>query len=293
MISYDYYRIFYYVVQYKSFTKAAEILHNNQPNITRCMNNLEAELGCSLFIRNHRGVTLTPIGEKLYEHVAAACSHLEAGEEAIQEENQLESGMVSIGASETALQLVLLDRLLHFRRQYPGIHIRITSHSTPQALTALKNGLVDLAVVTTPIHIKKPLCSTSLYDFREILIGGSDYEKEATQKCSLADLAGYPLISLGNDTSTWELYTEYYLKYNLPFHPDMEAATADQILSMVKYNLGIGFYPENLALESIKRKDTYAFHLQEPCPNRKVCLVQNEALHMSKAARMLIHTLIP
>ena len=43
MITYDYYRIFYYVVQYKSFTKAAEALHNNQPNITRCMNNLEAE----------------------------------------------------------------------------------------------------------------------------------------------------------------------------------------------------------------------------------------------------------
>ena len=34
MITYDYYRIFYYVAQYKSFTRAAEALHNNQPNIT-------------------------------------------------------------------------------------------------------------------------------------------------------------------------------------------------------------------------------------------------------------------
>lgn len=30
MITYDYYRIFYYVAQYKSFTRAAEALHNNQ-----------------------------------------------------------------------------------------------------------------------------------------------------------------------------------------------------------------------------------------------------------------------
>lgn len=29
MITYDYYRIFYYVAQYKSFTRAAEALHNN------------------------------------------------------------------------------------------------------------------------------------------------------------------------------------------------------------------------------------------------------------------------
>ena len=51
MITYDYYRIFYYVAQYKSFTRAAEALHNNQPNITRCMNNLESELNCTLFLR--------------------------------------------------------------------------------------------------------------------------------------------------------------------------------------------------------------------------------------------------
>ena len=48
MITYDYYRIFYYVAQYKSFTRAAEALHNNQPNITRCMNNLESELNCKI-----------------------------------------------------------------------------------------------------------------------------------------------------------------------------------------------------------------------------------------------------
>ena len=36
-ITYDYYRIFYYVVKFGSFTKAAEALDNSQPNITRAM----------------------------------------------------------------------------------------------------------------------------------------------------------------------------------------------------------------------------------------------------------------
>ena len=31
----DYYRIFYYVAQYQSFSKAAEILGNNQPNLSQ------------------------------------------------------------------------------------------------------------------------------------------------------------------------------------------------------------------------------------------------------------------
>ena len=43
-ISYDYYRIFYYVAKYGNFTQAAQALMNNQPNITRTIKNLEAEL---------------------------------------------------------------------------------------------------------------------------------------------------------------------------------------------------------------------------------------------------------
>ena len=57
MITYDYYRIFYFVARYKSFTKAAKMLGNNQPNITRCMNIQELELKCTLFLRSNRGIS--------------------------------------------------------------------------------------------------------------------------------------------------------------------------------------------------------------------------------------------
>ena len=71
-ITYDYYRIFYYVAKYKSFSKAANVLGSNQPNITKFMNNLESQLRCKLFVRSNRGTVLTPEGEKLYTHVAVA-----------------------------------------------------------------------------------------------------------------------------------------------------------------------------------------------------------------------------
>ena len=48
-VPYDYYRLFYYVAKYHSFTRTAEILMNSQPNITSTMNNLENALGCQLF----------------------------------------------------------------------------------------------------------------------------------------------------------------------------------------------------------------------------------------------------
>lgn len=59
-INFEYYKIFYYVAKYCNFTKAARALGNSQPNVTRAMNNLEQQINSILFIRNNRGVQLTP-----------------------------------------------------------------------------------------------------------------------------------------------------------------------------------------------------------------------------------------
>ena len=85
------------------------------------MNCLEQQLGCSLFIRNNRGIQLTPEGEKLYTHVSVAMSQLLEAEEELSDSSSLTTGSVSIGASETALNIFLLDKLKKFHIKYPGI----------------------------------------------------------------------------------------------------------------------------------------------------------------------------
>ena len=277
MVVYDYYRIFYYVAQYKSFTRAAEVLGNNQPNITRCMNNLENELNCQLFVRSNRGVRLTPEGQKLYEHVAIAFEQLQMGEDELRNDRSLESGMVTIGASETTLQLRLLDTLEAFHNQYP--HVR---------LSALENGLVDFAIVTTPLTSKKDLQIMPLSSFREILIGGHKYRELAKETQTLESIRDIPLISLVANTGSRELYEKYYYQHNLPFHPDMEAATTDQIFPMIKHNLGVGFYPEVLAEEPISRGEIVQIRLAEAVPVRKVCLVYDRTRPQSVAVKKLI-----
>ena len=77
-VPYDYYRIFYYVAKYSSFTHAAAALHGSQPNVTRTINLLEQELGCRLFERSHRGVALTPEGERLFAHVKIMQEQMQA-----------------------------------------------------------------------------------------------------------------------------------------------------------------------------------------------------------------------
>ena len=124
-ITYDYYRIFYYVAKYQSFTLAANALYSSQPNITRAIKNLENDIGCTLFIRSNKGVELTPEGEKLYAHISVAFEHIQAGEEELSLEKTLQSGHISISATEIALHCLMLPVLRSFHKTYPGIRIRI------------------------------------------------------------------------------------------------------------------------------------------------------------------------
>ena len=116
VISYDAYRTFYTVAKLGSFTRAANALMSSQPNLTRTIRNLESVLGCTLFVRSNRGVSLTPEGEKLFARVSVACEQIQAGEEELMNDRGLKSGVISLGASETALHSLLLPVLGAFHR---------------------------------------------------------------------------------------------------------------------------------------------------------------------------------
>lgn len=290
-ITYDYYRIFYYVAKYKSFSKAAIILTSNQPNITRVINNLESQLACKLFVRSNKGVFLTPEGEKLYEHVSVAYQHLHSAELELASDRGLKSGMISIATSETALHLLLLPALRKFHQRYPGVRLRISNNSTPQAIRSLSNGLVDFAVATTPLDIQKPLKKTDLFEFREILIGSGKYKFLSHTPHHLSQLTEYPLICLERSTKTYEFYSEFYLKHGLILNPDTEAATTAQMLPMIQYDLGIGFLPELLAREAIRQGEVFRIPLIEEVPARNICLLEDKSRPLGIAANELKQTL--
>ncbi|MCC8059997.1 MAG: LysR family transcriptional regulator [Clostridiales bacterium] len=278
-VTYDYYRIFYYVAKYQSFTQAAKVLLNSQPNITRAMNNLEQELGCRLFLRSHRGVTLTPEGELLFARVNVAQEQLQLGEEELTSAKSLRSGSISIGCSEIALHGLLLQVLQRFQKKYPDVRLHISNQSTTQALAAIKNSLVELAVVAMPLRteVKPPLRVTKLRRFQEILVGGPRFAALAAQKMNLDEIANYPLILHDKDTWSYDFYNRLFAEHGLALRPDIEVATTDQILLMVEHDLGIGFLPAFFVQEAIARGTVYEIPLKEPVPERCICLVHDHS----------------
>ena len=286
-VNLEYYRIFYYVAKYQNFTRAARAMGNSQPNITRAMNLLEQEIHCTLFIRTNRGVRLTPEGEKLYIRVSAAMEQLQTAEEELHESSGLEHGTISIGASETALNIYLLEKLRTFHMEYPGIRLKIYNHSTPQAVQAVKNGEIDFAVVTTPTDAETPLKKVDLYPFQEILVGGKTFMALGSQELSLAEVQNYPFICLGRETQTWKFYQQIFERHGLELMPDTEVATTDQILPLVKNELGVAFLPEAMAREAIEKGEIVELSLRERVPQRSVCMVYDRQHPLSAAAKEL------
>ena len=286
-ISYDHYRVFYYVAKCRSITQASTLLLNNQPNVTRTIKTLEKELDCVLFVRSRQGVQLTPEGEKLFEHIRIAFEHIEAGEEEIALKKTMQRGIITIGASELALHCLLLPILKEYRQLYPGVRIRVSNHSTPQALEALKNGLVDVAVVTTPLDLSDFLKSTPIKNIQEVAICGAAFSALADKKLTLSELAEYPLICLGEATKTYDFYLDFFKDNGVAFLPSVEAATADQIMPLVMHDLGIGFVPMKF-LENVKDANSvHILHLEETIPTRSICLVKRTGTSLSIAAKKL------
>lgn len=284
-VDWEYYKIFYYVAKYQNFTKAARVLGNNQPNITHMMNKLENQLHCVLFIRSNRGVTLTPEGETLYARIASAAVQIQDAEEELSASATFEHGAISISATETALNIYLAERLREFHAQYPGIRLRISNHSTPQAIQAVKSGEVDFAVVTTPAEADSDLKTVPLMPFNEILVGGLTFTALASQTISLQELAAYPLIMLGNESMSRTFYRQFFLEHNAKLHPDTEAATTDQMLTLVRSELGLAFMPEPMVRGNLQRGRIVQLNLRETIPPRSVCLVYDRHRPLNTAAR--------
>lgn len=282
-INYDYYRIFYNVAKYKSFTRAAEVMYSNQPNLSRAIKFLEKQLGCTLFERTHKGVKLTDDGRELYSHISVAFEHIQAGEEAVSEKRSMENGVISIGATEIALRCCLLPILSRYHQMYPGVRIKILNVSTPQALKMIDNKLVDIAIVTTPAEINTKLTSTKLSPLQEVPVCSKRFK--AKDKMTFEAISDYPIISLGAGTSTFDFYFEEFLRQGCNFSPDIEAATADQIIPLVKYGLGIGFVPRQF-LES--EEDVREILITPPLPPREIILVRKKGHTLPLPAKELV-----
>lgn len=283
-INFEYFKIFYYVAKYGNITKAATALGSSQPNVTRVMKLLEAQLNCRLFLREARGISLTEEGERLYSHVEIAYRHLLNAQEEICGPDFQRGGTLEIGTTETALHLFLLDALHDFKTEHPAVRIKIHNHTTPEILKQLIGGKLDFAFITTPFEAPKTISCEKMLDFEEILVGGNQYEMLCKTPLALKDIKKHPYVGLGRESATYQLYKDFFIEHRVDLEPDMEVATSDLMLPLLTNNFGIGFVPETLALPFLEEKKLVQIRIDCDVPGRSIQLAMDRARGRSLAA---------
>ena len=127
-------RAFLVTAEEGSLSAAARALGMAQPTLGRQVDALEQELGLVLFERVGRGVTLTPGGVELLEHVramgeaATRVSLVAAGQ------SQTIEGEVLIAASELYAAHLLPPMIAKLRQDQPGIRLEVIAANTPSDL---------------------------------------------------------------------------------------------------------------------------------------------------------------
>lgn len=290
-ISFDYYKIFYETARCKSITLAAHRLCLTQPTVTKYIQNLEQELGCRLFLRSQKGVSLTAEGQLLFHQVSRACQQMDQAKNLLQEYVNCQSGKVNIGASELTMRYFLLPYLERFQHQFPNVNIQIHAYSTPVSVSALDAGTIDFSLVITPIEASDEFQVTPVADFQDIVVAGNRFTHLQDRVLSLQELLNYPIVCMEKGTTTRNFWDNIFREQGLELKPNVEVNSNDLISPTVLHNLGIGFVPYKFARPYLLNYGLIQLNLNMEIPRRQICIVQNPAHPVPPATKALIRML--
>lgn len=127
-------RAFLVTAEEGSLSAAARALGLAQPTLGRQVVALEQDLGIVLFERVGRGLTLTPGGLELLEHVRAMGDAANLVSLTAAGQSQSIEGTICIAASEIYATKVLPPIIAELRRLEPGISIEIVASNAPSDL---------------------------------------------------------------------------------------------------------------------------------------------------------------
>ena len=117
-----------------SFTAAGRELNVTQAAVSFAVKHLEEALGIALFLRNHKKIELTDVGERFYHDVAIGLAHIRRS---AQELRRLRRDRhVTLSVSTGFATCWMVPRLGAFRVAHPDIELRVQTSDKDVELTA-------------------------------------------------------------------------------------------------------------------------------------------------------------
>ncbi len=132
-----------------SITKAAIKLNRVQSNISTRIKQLEQHLEKNLFLRQNRGLTLTPDGHLLLSYAERLLQLSMEASEALNEGKP--SGVFRIGTMESTAAARLPEILSRYHQLYPDVQIELETDTAGGLMNRLLSYDVEIAFAAEPV----------------------------------------------------------------------------------------------------------------------------------------------
>lgn len=200
----EFLRTFVVISQLGNFSKAAKRVHRTPSAVSMQIKKLEETLGCSLFKRDARSVTLTQEGELLLGYAKRI---LQLNNEVLSKFLIPEmTGTVRLGSPEDYGSRLLPIILQKFSETHPHVAVNVVIDSTQSLLDRLDAGELDVTLITSGLD--RPMDGNEQIVLEEPLVwvgkkGGCAHQKNPVpismwdQGCVWRDLAIKSLHEMG------------------------------------------------------------------------------------------------
>lgn len=140
-------RYFVEIAEVKSMRKAAASLYVSQPNLTRAVKSLEAEIGEQIFKRTNRGVELTEFGEGLYYYAQSILKQVDEIAKMRLESKKYVEAKVSVAIGGIILRD---DMMLQYYETIKANHtsISLLETSVEKVVNYVEGGKADIGIVS-------------------------------------------------------------------------------------------------------------------------------------------------
>ena len=260
------------VARLGSISKAAEELNLTVSAVSHQITGLETILGCRLFDRSSRGLTLTAVGGRYERDIKGALALMAGAAQNARSAEGVE--VLRIHLPPTFAGLWLMPRLPAFRAEHPDIRVQL---SAAHINSDFSRGDVDIDVRYGAVHWSGLHVETLFVE--EIMPMISPRLKERLEINSPEDLVQQDLIFSDINLVQWP---RWFAAHGVPLSPSSYALSFDRTYMAIDaaiQGLGIALDSNKMAEAALQRGDlvpvfsdrkgiqVHAHHLVYPKPH--------------------------
>lgn len=178
-----------------SFVAAAKKLITTQPVITYQIGTLEKEMGCQLFDRSKRRVSLTAAGVAFYEDAQAIVADCRRAVERAQAISRRERGRLRIGIRRFSNYGDVSEMIRQLGEEFPDVHADMIVQSSFEPLQNLRTGVTHISYLfDAECEGCDDIAFEPLYPMHRYMLMRDDHRLAHLESAPLAAFRGERLI---------------------------------------------------------------------------------------------------